>query len=306
VNPETRKVFNLVLKITSNRQGLFFWSFIRFLSAILPLFTIYLYSLVIKQLETKTPFFTVIFTVFLIFIVRLVDNYSRLLSISRLQEIISDLSFDIHNYFLSDLKSENKEDRHAAVQAIRNFSDASSVTLNLIKQPGIDSLVSFLFIPAILITQDFASFVIIMAYISIYFAIDTYTTQRYSQLKDIQNSKTEAYYSKLQDSNDFDLEQKSYTRHFRRLCDWSFTEWSALQHSSVFFYSLNILYLVYAVYTGKKDISDLVLIMGYVSQTQTFLNSFSDIKDSLADMNVGLQHLAKNESISTLDLDDLI
>jgi len=306
VNRETRKVFAFVLKIISNRTGLFFWSFVRFLSAILPLLTIYLFSLVVKQLEMKLALSTVIFTVILTFVVRLIDNYLRLISVTRLEKVIGDISFDIHNYFLTDLESESKESRHATVQAIRNFSDASSVTLNFIKQPGIDSIVSFLFIPVILFIIDFPSLVITLAYIAVYFCIDTYTTQRYAQLKDIQNSKTEAYYAKLQDSNDFDLEQTSFTRHFRRLCRWGFTEWFALQNSAVFFYCLNLLYLVYIVSTGEKDISDLVLIMGYVSQTQIFLNSFSQIKDSLTDMNVGLKHLAKNEAFSSVDLEDLI
>lgn len=303
---ESRKVFAFVLKIISDRTGFFFWTFVRFLSAILPLLTIYLYSLIIKQLETKLILSTVLITVLATFIVRIVDNYLRILSITRLEHIISNICFDIHNFFLSDLVSESKEDRHAAVQAIRNFSDASSVTLNFIKQPGVDSVVSFLFIPVILFAVDFPSFVLTLAYVSIYTLIDTYTTQRYSELKDIQNSKTEAYYAKLQDSNDFDLEQTSYNRHFNRLCKWSFTEWFALQNSAVIFYCLILFYLVYMVSTGQREISDLVLIIGYVTQTQTFLNSFSQIKDSLTDMNVGLKHLAKNQAIPSVNLEDLI
>ena len=303
---ETRKVFSFVLKIITNRRGLFFWLFLRFVSAILPLITIYLYSQVVRQLENKFSFYVVFMTILLTFIVRIVDNYLRLLSITRLEDVISNIGFDIHNYFLSDLESKTKEDRHAAVQAIRNFSDASSVTLNLIKQPGVDSIVSFIFIPLILLFIDFPSFVITIAYITVYFSIDTYTTQRYSQLKDIQNSKTEIYYAKLQDSNDFDLEQTSFSRHFNRLCKWGFTEWFALQNSAVFFYCLNFFYLAYQVSSSQRDISDLVLVMGYVTQTQTFLNSLSQIKDSLTDMNVGLRHLAKNEAISAVDLDDLI
>lgn len=303
---DSRKVLNFVLKIISDRTGFFFWLFIRFLSAILPLVTIYLYSLVIKQLQANSSLSTVLFTVASTFIIRIVDNYLRLLSINRLNYAISNICFDIHNYFLSDLESKSREDRHSAVQAIRNFSDASGVTLDLIKQPGVDSIVSFLFIPFILLAVDFPSFVIVVAYIIVYLAIDAFTTQRYSQLKDIQNSKTEAYYAKLQDSNDFDLEQNSFTRHFLRLCRWAFTEWFFLQNAAVFFYCLNLLYLVFQVSTQQKEISDLVLIMGYVTQTQVFLNSFSQIKDSFTDMNVGLKHLAKNDTISSINLDDLI
>ncbi len=303
---ETRKVFAFVLKIISNRSGLFFWAFVRFVSAILPLITIYLYSLIIKQLELKLSLSTVITTVIITLVVRLFDNYIRLLSISHLDSIISNIGFDIHNFFLSDYKTQSKEDRHATVQAIRNFSDASSISLNLIKQPGIDSAVSLIFIPFILFAIDFPSFVITISTIIIYYFIDIYTTQRYSELKDILNSKTEAYFAKLQDSSDYDLEQISYTRHYNRVAKWSFTEWSLLQNSAVFFYCINLLYLVYQVSISAKNISELVLIMGYVTQTQVFLNSFSNIKDSFADMNIGLQHLAKNKTISAIDLDDLI
>jgi hypothetical protein len=301
-----RKVLLFILKVASDKVGFFFWLFIRFVSAILPLITIYLFSLVVRQLELKADFDLLLSTVLLTLIVRLVDNYLRLLSITRLENVIGHISFDIHNFFLRDLQLEAKVDRHAAIQAIRNFADASSLTLNLIKQPGIDSLVSFIFIPTILLFVDFPSFIITLAYISTYYAIDHYTTQRYGHLRDILNTKTEVYYAKLQDSNDFDLEQSSYSRHFNRLVKWGFTEWSALQHTAVSFYCLLLIYLVYSVSLGQKDISTLVLIVGYTSQTQVFLNSFSHIQDSLTDMLVGLKHLAANHSLASLNLSNLV
>ena len=66
------------------------------------------------------------------------------------------------------------------------------------------------------------------------------------------------------------------------------------------------LYLVTLTANGSKQISDVVLIMGYVSQTQIFLNSFSNIQDSLTDMLVGLERLALNKSVSAISLEDLI
>jgi hypothetical protein len=65
-------------------------------------------------------------------------------------------------------------------------------------------------------------------------------------------------------------------------------------------------FLLYLVINGDKQISDLVLMMGYVSQTQIYLNAFSTIKDSLTDMLVGLERLSKDKTFSTVDLDDLI
>jgi hypothetical protein len=145
-----------------------------------------------------------------------------------------------------------------------------------------------------------------IAYILVYFFIDYYTTQRYANLKDIQNTKTEIYYAKLQDTHDVDLEQISYSRHFNRLSRWGFAEWSLLQGSAVVFYTLILFYLIVSVSVGNKDISGLVLIMGYITSTQQYLNSVSEIKDSMTDVTIALEHLAKNETIPALDLDDLV
>lgn len=306
MNPSTRKVVQFIFKLTSDKRPLLFWMFVRFVSAILPLITIYLFSEIVKLLEEKATLNAIIIVVITTFIVRILDNFLRLKSITKLEEVISNIGFDIHNFFLSDLKTDDKNERHATVQAIRNFADASTLTLNLIKQPGIDSIVSLVLIPIIIFFVDFKVFIITLAYIIIYYFIDIFTTQKYSHLKDILNTKTETYYAKLQDSNDFDLEQTAWCRHFSRVTHWGFTEWSILQNTAVFFYSLTLLYLIYEVTTGQKLMSDLVLLIGYSTQTQVLLNSFSSIKDSFADMFVGLQHLAKNNSISAIDLDDLI
>jgi hypothetical protein len=306
VDPQTYKVIGFILRICQNKKSLFFWFLIRFLSAILPLVTIYQFSEVIKLLETKAPLESVILAVFYIFLVRIIDNVTRLRSITKLEYEISSVSFDIHNFFLSDLKTSTKSERHEIVQAIRNFADASSTTLNLIKQPGIDSFVSILFIPAILLFLDFPAFVLNIAYIIVYYATDYYTTQRYAHLKSILNTRTEAYFAKLQDSSDFDLEQRSWSRHFKRLTNWGNIEWNLLQNTAVIFYSLILFFQISEVVSGRKQISDLVLVIGYVAQTQVYLNSFSTIKDSLTDMLVGLDRLASNPTVSSVDLDDLL
>lgn len=306
MKPRSHRVAAFILRVINNKSSFFFWLFVRFVSAILPLITIYQFSEVIKLIEDHRPLNSIFLAIVWMFIVRIVDNILRLKSVTRLEFEISNISFDIHNYFLAGIKSATRDERHSAVQAIRNFAEASSATLNLIKQPGVDSIVSIIFIPVIIFTLDFHIFVLTSAYILIYCFVDHYTTQRYAHLKDILNNRTEAYYAKLQDENDFELEQKSWTRHFNRLANWGFAEWSYLQHLSVFFYVIIFLYLVTLTNSGVKQLSDVVLIMGYVSQTQVFLNSFSTIHDSLTDMLVGLQRLATNQSVSAVDLDDLI
>lgn len=303
---KTKFTISLVFKIIQDKKRFLFWLGVRLFSALLPLLSTYLFSKVISDIETKAVFSSIFFLILIILIVRIVDNISRLRSIFKLDECISDIGFDIHNYFVKDLDIKDKEERHKSIQAVRNFADAANVTLSLFKQPGIDSLISLTIIPIILFFVDFKVFVLEISYIIIYLLIDQYTTQKYSKYRNIQNTKIENYYGKLQETNDVELEQKTFTRHFTRLSNWNFIEWSLLQNTAVFFYALILGYCVIAVFSGDKQISDIVLIMGYIVSTQSFLNSFSEIRDSLANTTVAIEHLAKNKNISVLDFNDLI
>ena len=303
---KTKITLFLIFKIISNKTRFLFWFFVRLISSLLPLLAIYLYSQVISSVENKLEIKSILFLVLIILFVRIVDNFLRLKSLYKIEECISDVGFDIHNFFIKDLKVSNKEERHQSIQAIRNFSDASSLTLMLFRQPGIDSVVSLTIIPIILFFVDKQIFVLEVTYILTYLLIDYYTTQRYTKLRDVQNTKIENYYAKLQETNDVDIEQKTYTRHFTRLSNWSFLEWFLIQNSAVIFYSLILIFCIFSIFSGVKQISDLVLVMGYVSSTQVYLNSLSEIKDNLANMNVAIDHLARNKNISVIDLDDLV
>lgn len=303
---KTYLTITLIFKIIKDKRRFFLWIGLRFFSALLPLLSIYLFSKVISSIENKVLFSSTIILIILVISVRLLDNFTRLKSVFKLDQCINEINFNIHNFFIKDLETNTKEERHQTIQAIRNFSDASAITLGLFRQPGIDSIVSLIAIPTILFFVDFKVFILEIAYILIYMIIDHYTTQRYIKFRDIQNTKVETYYAKLQESNDVELEQKTFSRHFKRLSNWNFTEWFLLQNSAVLFYTLILTYSLVTVLTGQKAISDIILIMGYAASTQSFLNSFSSIRDSLTDMTVAIDHLAKNEYISAVDLSDLV
>lgn len=296
---------NFVFHHVNQKTELVFWLLVRFFSAALPLVTIYQFSQLVDLIEKRSSFAVLLQAIFSILLVRLLDNFLRLRSTTKLDYLISNISFDIHNFFLIDFKPQNKDDRNLSIQSIRNFADATVATLTMFKQPGIDSLVSVIFIPIALYFVDFQSAVLIISYILIYSLVNFYSNQRYKELRDLQNTKTEAYYAKLQDSNDVDLEQSAFTRHFHRLTNWNFIEWVSLQNVAVIFYFIFLLHQIYLVTQNTGSLSHLILVMGYVSQTQSFLNSFTDVWYGLGDMSVALKHLAKNHSISVIDLDDL-
>ncbi len=306
MTPETRNIIKFILKFISHKGSFFFWFFIRFISALFPIFSIYLFSQIIALVENKSNFSTVLYLVALIFIIYLLENFTRLLSINKLEYLISGIQFEVHNFLIPDLELKNKSARFEAIQAIRNFSEAVRLTLELIRQPGVDSVVSLIATPLILFFLDFKIFIFEIVYIVVYFFVDVYTTQRYIYLKNLQNAKVEAYYARLQGTNDIDLEEKQYNRVHQKICSWNFIEWFTLQNISICFYSAALLYLIFEVNQGTKNISGLILIIGYLGSTQIFLNSLSLLKDKLADTRVALYRLGKSETVTNIDLDDLI
>ncbi len=302
---ETRNIIKFILKLIKNKNAFFFWFFVRFISALLPLLTIYLFSRIIKLLENHAGIESIVQLVLVIFLIRIFDNFSRLISIYKLEYLIKDTEFSIHNLLLAGYRAKNKEQRHQTIQAVRNFSEAVRTTFNILRQPGIDGFVSFVSIPIILLFLDFRIFIIEIAYITIYYFADIYTTERYTRFRDIQNKKTEVYFAKLQDNNNVKKEKNAFFRQFIKLCNWGFVEWFTIQNVAVIFYSLILFLLAHSVSQGQKQISDLVLVMGYVASTQAFLNNISSIKDRLADTRVALERLASSRKSLHFNLSDL-
>jgi len=302
---DTVKTLRLIYSLTKNKKGFFIWLFVRLISALFPIATVYLYSRVVRALETHASLEVLFGIVLAVLISRLLDNFTRLLSTKKLDYIIACIQLNIQEILVTNINTQDKKTRHKAVQAIRNFSDASANTLMIFKQPGIDSVVSFLAIPIILLFIDFKVFILQLAYIIIYYFTDIYTTEKYAKLKNKHNSRVESYYAKLQTAKDFKYEQTTMNNIFKKLCNWGITEWNLLQNTALVFYILILFYLVYSVSTGQKTISDLVLIIGYIDGTQVFLNNISSIKDSMANTKVALHRLLDNKKTLAVDYDDL-
>lgn len=303
---ETRQLIRLIVRLIKTKNSFFFWFFIRFISTFLPLISVYLFSIIIRQLENGLPVNQIIFTLISLLFVYLSDNFTRLLSIHKLGYIISNTEFGIHQFLLAGVNTQDKKVRHETVQTVRNFSEAVRTTLEIIRQPGLDSLVSLFTIPLLLYFLDFKVFILALAYIAVYLFTDQYTTEKYVALKDIQNAKTEVYFAKLQDSNDVKTEDHQYQHQFQKLCSWNFLEWFTLQNIAVIFYSLVFLYLIFKTTHQLDQISDVVLIMSYIALIQTHLNSISNIKDRLADTEVALERLSNCRDCLSVDLSDLM
>ncbi|MFA6250543.1 MAG: hypothetical protein WC686_03515 [Candidatus Shapirobacteria bacterium] len=303
---ETREVIRFILKLLNNKKEFVFWFAVRFVSALFPLFSIYLFSRTIRIIESNSSLDQIYPLIAIIFLIFTIDNTTRILSVFKLDYLISNFQFYVHDFLITDLKTRDKAIRHEAIQAIRNFSEAVRVTFELFRQPGIDSLVSLMITPVILFFLDFKVFALEVAYILIYYFIDTFTTERYARLKNAHNLRVEDYYAKLQDSNDILKEERQFTKHYQHLCNWGIVEWFSLQTVAVTFYSFILLYLAINVIRGDKSISDLVLIIGYVASTQIFLNNLSTVKDRLTDTKVALSRLARSRSVISVDISDLI
>jgi hypothetical protein len=301
---ETREAIKYLYRLIYEKNQFIFWFFIRIVSVLIPPLAVYLFSQIIRCLETSCPPNRTYFLVFITFVFYLIDNFLRLLSIHKIQYLIYKTEAHIQKIFTQDLSNKDKKKRHQAIQTIRNFSDATRLTMEVINQPGIDGFVSLFYLPTLVFFLDFRVFILQIAYILIYFFTDEYTTGIYTKIKEDQNKKIENYYGKLQSSNDVSLESAQLLKQYERLCAHGFREWFGLQNTAVIFFSLVLIYLVYSVVIGNKQISDVFLLTSYLASTQIFLNSISQVKDRLADTKVAIFRLSKNKTTS-VDFDDL-
>ncbi|MFA4827030.1 MAG: hypothetical protein WC596_02120 [Candidatus Shapirobacteria bacterium] len=301
---ETREAIKYIYRLIYEKNQFVFWFFIRIVSVLIPPLAVYLFSQIIRCLETSCTPNRTYFLVFLTFVFYLLDNFLRLLSVHKIQYLIYKTESHIQKFFTQDLQLQDKKKRHQAVQTIRNFSDATRLTMEVINQPGIDGFVSLFYLPTLVFFLDFRVFILQIAYILVYFFTDEYTTGLYAKIKEDQNKKIENYYGKLQSSNDISLESSQLLKQYHRLCAHGFWEWFSLQNTAVVFFSLVLIYLVYSVIVGNKQISDVFLLTSYLVSTQVFLNSISLVKDRLADTKVAIFRLSKNKTTS-VDFDDL-
>lgn len=304
ISKETRDTIKYILHFIEDKRSFAFWFFIRILSVLIPPVSIYLFSRVIKCLETNCDFQRILFLIIITFISYIIDNFLRLLSIHQLQYLINKSESDIQLFFVRSLHAQRKRDRHQAIQSIRNFSEAARLTMEYIKQPGIDGFVSLFYLPLIIFFLDFKVFIFEIAYILIYYFADIYTTEVYSKIKEVQNKRLETYYAKLQDTNDVAFETTLLNKEYLHLTYWGFWEWFSLQNIAVTFFTIVFAYLVIEVYKGQKHISDIFLIASYLTSTQVFLNSISQVKDGLANTKVALSRLSQSKSCS-VDFSDL-
>ena len=301
---ETREAIKYIYRLIYEKNQFIFWFFIRIVSVLIPPLSVYIFSQIIRCLETSCSPSRAYFLVFITFVSYLLDNFLRLLSVHKIQYLIYKTESHIQKFFTQDLQLQDKKKRHQAIQTIRNFSDATRLTMEVINQPGIDGFVSLFYLPTLVFFLDFRVFILQIAYILVYFFTDEYTTGIYAKIKEDQNKKIENYYGKLQSSNDISLESSQLLKQYHRLCAHGFWEWFGLQNTAVVFFSLVLIYLVYSVVVGNKQISDVFLLTSYLISTQVFLNSISLVKDRLADTKVAIFRLSKNKTTS-VDFDDL-
>jgi len=304
MSKETRDTIKCILRFIEDKRSFAYWFFVRIISVLIPPISIYLFSQVIKSLETNHDARQIIILISLTFFTYILDNFLRLISIHQLQYLINKSESDIQLFFIRNLHAKRKHDRHQAIQSIRNFSEASRLTMEFLKQPGIDGFVSLFYLPLIVFFLDFKVFIFQIAYILVYYFTDVYTTEVYSKIKEVQNKRLETYYAKLQDTNDVVYETTLLNKEYLRLNRWGFLEWFSLQNIAVTFFTLVFAYLVLSVYRGQKHISDIFLITSYLTSTQVFLNSISTVKDGLANTKVALSRLAQSKSTS-VDFSDL-
>lgn len=275
-----------------SRYFRYLWA-LRALTTVFPLISTFLFSRVVAALESGAPLTTVLLILFMALMLQLTDNLLRLYSKTRLDYVIGKLSLDIQSKLLVVLPPKIRANK-GTIQACINLSLSVERLLIYVKETGISGIVYFIFVPLILLFIDVKIFFVELIFIIIYLFFTVNFNKKYEKLYEIYNASRETYYARLFASKNTSQEVGFLLSRYNIVQQFVFFMWNTFQNSVAIFQFIIPLIVAIDILGGVKHLSDLVLIVGYTRESQSFLNEFSTSYEKLMEIEAGIKRLEKD------------
>ncbi len=281
------------------------WLLVLIISATGPLITTYIFSRGVNALETNQSLKSVVMIFFLFLGVSMVEAVIRIAAKTRLHWFIETKLIRLQEGFIKTVKIRSKH-RRPVVQSVRNLTRAVQTFSNYFINSGVAGLVSFISVPFILYFVDKQVFFVEMALILVYLVVTYFFAVKYEKQFERYDESRERYFIRMQKSNKLGQRGRRMGEAIARLQDIRFFEWVSVQNTILVFQFIITFMVVVDIVNGYKGISDLVLIIGYVTQSQRFLNSVTGDINRLMQVRAGIERLvitshgAKTGSVTRL------
>ena len=289
-------ISSLIINSLKNRLFIF-WFSVRIVSTAGPLITTYLFASVISALENKKGIEEILIILGVLLGVQIIENFLRLLSKTRIEFYSSRLVITLHQVLLSSSSNE-KPPRKELVQAVINLCQSLDKFILYLKETGISGVVHFFIVPVILFFIDIRVFVLEMLLILIYLGTTFIMTRKYEKIYEKYYESTEGYYAKLFNYGDATSSAGNVLINMRFLQNFVFFMWGSLQNIIAIFQFLVPLIVVADIIAGTRQISDLVLVVGYTKESQGFLNNFTSAYEKFMEVDAGIERLEEDSKLS--------
>ncbi|HXK52603.1 hypothetical protein H6802_02550 [Candidatus Nomurabacteria bacterium] len=263
---------------------------LRLICTLGPLLVTFLFSLGIYRIEQRMSLSEIVLPLALILVTEIIEHLVRVGSKSLISFTTEKKLVEVQTDFLITFSPKEK-DRMEVVQAVRNLTHAIRRFVTHMIDDGFQGIVEFILIPFILLLIDVRVFYLEVSAISFYIISSYFLSRHYEVLYEKFDQVREKYYSRLLVNDRVKSYAEKVWGKYGDVQSFRFISWFSLQ-SLVSFFKLSILLLVVRdVFMGTKQISELVLIAGYVVSTKKFLNDVTNIFEYYMEIKAGTRRL---------------
>jgi len=263
------------------------WVVVRFISSSGSLFTIYLYALGIRYLENGFIFPDVVKIFGTYTCIVIATNIIRPSSKQGMNYASEKNLINIQKILIrsSDPKGARRKE---LVQSLFNLSEGVRVFVTFLGDGGIPAVLHLTSIPIILYFVDSKILIYLIAFIVVYVGISYYFSGIYKDYFVSYDKAREQYLSVMIESDDILKEAKNLIHKIKHLMITVSFTWVSVQNIGAVFQFVVIVTVVLDIFNGTKQISDLVLVVGYTAMYHTYLNQVTKFLQSVMQIRAGV------------------
>lgn len=239
---------------------------------------------------------------------KILEDFIRLRAKHGIQTVGSKLRINLVNFFSQETEIRSNVKTGEAVQRIKIVNDNISSATSYYKNSFLGIPVDLIAIPIIFFGMSPSYLYLLLTYIAIYLVIDRFTTSYYLQEAQEYFSASETFWGTLyrktpdvwrgREERDIvgkkiDQEAQDLEKEIITMDRANVIRWTALQAISSFFKGLSLVLVFWRITQGETAIGDLVLVLSYISRTQSNLNKITSSNKLISELRMSLKRLGE-------------
>lgn len=275
------------------------WGMLRSISTFGPLLATYIFAEGIAAIEEGDTLNTIIGVFLVLLVIEVVEHFFRVLSKAKMAYYTESSMIAVQDDLITSINPSDKV-RKETIQTLRNLTQATRRFIEFMYNNGLQGIVSLISIPIILYFIDSKIFLLEMILISIYLVFTFYFSKLYEKRFEKFDESREKYFSHLLEKNHVTRQSNVVLKDFRKVKEVFFVDWFSLQSIVSLFIFLMTYLVVKDIFGGFKEISDLVLIIGYAKETKMFLNNTTGAVNSYMEIKAGVERVSASSKLEGL------